>query len=231
MSTKSGRNKANESGRQSWADYYKDLETLPKINEYLDNMGEFIAKCREHFGGTNVLEAGTGSGVLAVHFSRSGYAVTGLDRDAGIIAMNQRMNSLLGGSARFMVGDIFHLPFGPDTFDACYHQGLMEHFDPSEIVAALKMQTALCRRVVFAVPTVHWRGGVYGDERMSTGRHWLELLAPFRVVDVFGMAYSGLVRRGLNMVGRRFTSYRPSWLYRKLALDCAGEIGFVITRR
>ena len=220
-----------ESRWGSWAEYYKDLDSLPKIHDYLNNMREFIAKCREHFVGRNVLEVGTGSGVLAVYFSQLDYTVTGLDRDPGVIASNQKMNAILGGSARFLVGDIFHLPFREDTFDVCYHQGLMEHFDPPGIVAALKAQVAVCRRVVFAVPTLSWKGGVYGDERLWAGRRWLELLAPFRVIDVFGMAYTGLARRGLNMLGRRFTSYRPEWLYRRLALGSAGEIGFVIEAR
>jgi len=215
-------------GRGSWAEYYRDLDTLPKIHAYLDNMGEFIAKCREHFIGGNVLEVGTGSGAIAVHFSRMDYAVTGLDRDPGVIAANQRMNVMLGGSARFVVGDILHLPFRENAFDACYHQGVMEHFDPPEIVAALKAQTAVCRRVIFVVPTIWWKGGVYGDERMWTGERWLDLLAPFRVIDIFGMAYNSLPTRGCNMLGRRFTSHRPAWLYRKLALRSAGEIGFVI---
>ncbi len=223
--------KNNGGERRTWSAYYKELDSLPKVHEYLNNMREFMAKCRQHFVGRNILEIGTGSGVIAVYFSQSGYTITGLDRDPGIIAMNQRMNILFGGSARFMVGDMFQLPFGPDAFDVCYHQGLMEHFDPPEIVAALTAQTSICRRVVFAVPTVHWKGGVFGDERMWTGRHWLGLLAPFRVIDVFGMAYSGVAKRGLNMLGRRFTSYRPAGLYRRLALDCAGEIGFVIERK
>lgn len=219
---------SEESGRGSWAEYYRDLDTLPRILEYFNNMGEFIAKCREHFAGCNILEVGTGSGLMAIYFSQMNYSVTGLDRDPDVIASNQRMNAMLGGSVRFVVGDILRLPFRENAFDACYHQGLMEHFDPPEIVAALKAQTAVCRRVIFAVPTIRWKGGVYGDERMWTGQRWLDLLAPFRVIDIFGMAYNSLPTRGCNMLGRRLTSHRPAWLYRKLALRSADEIGFVI---
>jgi hypothetical protein len=107
----------------------------------------------------------------------------------------------------------------------------MEHFDGPDIVAALKAQTEVCRKVIFAVPTVHWRGGVFGDERLWTGRRWLELLQPFRVLEVFGMSYHAVVTRSVNLIGRRLTGYRPLLVYRKLALDYAGEIGFVITRR
>jgi SAM-dependent methyltransferase len=224
-------NTAPESEERTWAGYYKDFESLPRIHEYLNNMAEFMAKCREHFPGEKILEIGTGTGVTAVYFSQSGYSVTGVDRDPGVIAINEKMNTMFGGTARFMLGDMFKLPFAPDSFDGCYHQGLMEHFDEPQIVEALKMQTTVCRRVVFAIPTLSWRGGVFGDERLWTGRRWLELLSPFRVVDVFGMAYSGLPRRGLNMFGRRISKYKPSWLYRNLALNSAGEIGFAIERR
>jgi hypothetical protein len=57
------------------------------------------------------------------------------------------------------------------------------------------------------------------------------VLATFRVIDVFGMAYTGLARRGLNMLGHHFTSYRPESLYQGLALGSTGEIGFVIEAR
>ena len=194
-------------------------------------MGPFIAKCAEHFDGKELLEIGTGTGVLAVYFSQLGYCVTGLDSDCGIIAANQRLNAMMRGEARFVVGDMFHLPFPNGRFDVCHHQGLMEHFDAPDIVAALMAQTEVCRKVIFAVPTKPWTGGVRGDERMWPGRQWLDLLQPFRVLDVFGMAYGGLAARVADQVGRRLTRYKPAWLYWELALRCAGQIGFVITKR
>ena len=169
--------------------------------------------------------------MLAVYFSQLGYTVTGLDLDPDVIAANQKMNVRFGGSARFLVGDILHLPFRENSFDVCYHQGLMEHFDAPDIIAALRTQTTVCRRVVFAVPTVLWKGDTYGDERMWAGQRWLELLEPFRIIDIFGMAYTGLTRRGLNMLGRRFMSYHPGWIYRELAVKYAGQIGVVIEAR
>ncbi len=217
----------------TWEAYYRGFDTLPKLQWYFANMGEFLARCQAQFGGpgARILEIGTGTGILAIYFSQLGYSVTGIDLDADLIAANQRLNRLWNGEARFLVGDMFHLPFASDTFDVCYHQGLMEHFDPSEIVEALKIQTAVCRKVIFAVPTLRWRGGLFGNERLWTGTHWRNLLAPFRILDTFGMAYSGLAERFCHAAGRRLTHDRPKALHRHLALCRAGEIGFVIERR
>lgn len=209
--------------------YPDNALSLPEIYRHLADMRTFIGKCRQHFPGGNILEIGTGTGVLAVYFSQMGYAVTGLDSRPETVAANQMLNRGLQGRARFVVGDLFRLPFAPNTFDACYHQGLMECFDPPDIVRALRLQTEVCRRVIFAVPTRRWPGGVRGDERLWEASHWLKLLGGFKVVDMFGASYRSFVDRGLNFAGRRFLGYRPRVLYDQLALKRAGQIGFVIT--
>lgn len=223
--------KENAAAPGQWSEYYKPDYSLPEIHDHLRQMTPFVDKCREHFGGSRILEIGTGSGILALYFSQLGYQVTGLDLDTAIVETNDRLNRTYGGSARFVGGDMLHLPFSAGAFDACYHQGLMEHFDPPEIVRALKAQTKTCRKVVFAVPTIRWNGGVFGDERMWTGSFWLRLLDEFRVLDVFGMSYSGLFSRALNLTGQRLTANRPALLYRAMAKRRAGQIGFVIAGR
>lgn len=227
---KGHRTRCRETHVQEWGEYYKETYTLPEMHHHLQHMAPFMAKCEEHFGGKRVLEIGTGSGIIALYFSQLGYDVTGLDYDRRVLAGNLRQNRRHGGEARFVNGDMFHLPFRPNTFDACYHQGLMEHFDPPQIQDALRAQTEICRRVVFAVPTRLWDGGTRGDERMWPGAYWLELLNGFRVLDIFGMSFCGLPARALNVLSRRLTRNRPAAAHRALALRKAGQIGFVIEK-
>jgi len=215
----------------SWAEYYQQDYTLPWIHEHLANMGQFIETCKRHFCGQRILEIGTGTGLLAIYFSQAGYEVTGVDSDRAVITSNMRLNRRFDGHARFLVGDMFDLPFEADTFDSCYHQGLMEHFDEPEILEALTLQLTVCRQVVFSVPTRMWRGGVFGDERMWSGAHWLRLLKDFRVIDVSGSAYVSFGTRAMHFAGRRITGYRPGRLFRQLALRRAGELCIVMERR
>lgn len=214
----------------TWSDYYDGFTTLPEICRHITNLQPFIAKCEAFFPGRRILEIGTGTGLVSIYFSQLGYNVTGLDFDYQILAKNLRLNRMFNGSACFVNGDMFSLPFAPDTFDAGYHQGLMEHFDEPDIVKSLEDQLSVCKHIVFAVPTILWRGGVFGNERLWSGKKWLELLSGFRVLDVFGMSYSGIFSRATNFVGRRLTRGRPRPIHRAVALRRAGLIGFVIAK-
>jgi SAM-dependent methyltransferase len=201
------------------------------MHVHLTNMGPFINNCMQYFSGKRILEIGTGSGILSIYFSQMGYDVTGLDRDRGIMERNARLNRMLEGKARFVQGDMLHLPFCADAFDACYHQGLLEHFDPPQIQQALRLQVKIAPRVIFSVPTNRWRHGTFGDERLWPGGYWRRMLGEFQVLDIFGMSYQSFVARSVNALGCRVTGCRPGWLYRRLALAQAGEIGFVVAKR
>lgn len=214
----------------TWGEYYQQDYTLPWVHEHLANMGQFIETCKKHFGGQRILEIGTGTGLLAIYFSQAGYEVTGMDSDRAVIAGNTQLNRRFHGRARFLVGDMFNLPFEADAFDSCYHQGLMEHFDEPEIVEALTLQLAVSRKLVFSVPTRMWRGGVFGNERMWSGAYWLQLLKDFRVTEVSGSAYASFGTRAMHFAGRRVTGYRPRRLFHHLALRKAGEICIVMER-
>lgn len=193
-------------------------------------MEPFIDRCVRHFPGKRILEIGPGTGLISVYFQQSGYDVTGLDSDEEIVSRCNVLNQWFGADCRFIHGDMFDMPFPEDSFDACFHQGLMEHFDEPDIVRALEMQLAVAQRVIFTVPTVKWLGGTRGDERMWPGKHWLRILRRFRVLDVFGGAYASRPARAVNALDRKVLHGRWAFLTRPIALKKAGEIGFVLSR-
>lgn len=216
---------------KAWSEYYKPEYTREEIKRHLSNFRFFLAKCEEHFGGRRILEIGTGSGIVAAHFVKRGYEVAGLDYDPGVIEIGKRVSRSMETTPSFAVGDMFHPPFRPASFDACYHQGLMEHFDPPEIVRALTAQLQIARKVIFAVPTSRWHGGVRGDERIWPGSRWNSLLADFKILDIFALGYHDLPSRVAFYAGTRFTGLYPKSLFRTLAIHRAAQIGFVITAR
>lgn len=221
-----------EAQYDSWAAYYEENRlTLPEIHRHLGNMAHFIRACEYFAPGKRFLEIGTGTGLKSIYFSQLGYEVTGMDYDQGILSLNQGLNDRFGGKAQFLGGDIFAFPLQENSFDLCFHQGLMEHFDPPQIIESLHAQVKISKRVVFSVPTIKWQGGVFGNERMMSGAKWLDILTPFRVLHVFGGAYGNLPARLLNFAGNRLTKYQPQFLFGPLALHFAGDLGFVIERK
>jgi SAM-dependent methyltransferase len=67
--------------------------------------------------GRTVLDAGCGDAVLGVALAKSGAGVTGLDRDAGMLAMARR-RAVHGEVALALVqGDVASLPFADNSFD------------------------------------------------------------------------------------------------------------------
>ena len=56
--------------------------------------------------------------------------------------------------------DALAMPFREGTFTLVFHQGLMEHFDPPQIVDALHAQTVACHSKRNAPPSQMGLGGV-----------------------------------------------------------------------
>jgi SAM-dependent methyltransferase len=108
-----------------------------------------------------VLEAGTGTGRLAVYLARvAPVDVTALDLSPESLALGRRLAvsaSPLAGSVSFVEGDLYELPFQEGRFDVVLSDSVIEHLrDPA---AALKEFHRVLRPggvVVLSVPN-RWR--------------------------------------------------------------------------
>ncbi len=76
-----------------------------------------------------VLDAGCGTGELALDLARRGHDVVGLDASHIAIARAQRKASERGVAATFVVGNVLNLPPPPQLFDTVVDCGLF-HFFP-----------------------------------------------------------------------------------------------------
>lgn len=86
---------------------------------------------------SRVLEAGCGLGQWVELLSRHGMDIIGIDYADKTIAMAHNMFG--GNPARFISGDIRHLPFPEASFDAVISLGVIEHFKegPEELLNEL----------------------------------------------------------------------------------------------
>ena len=175
--------------------HFGGIAQAPFLRDYLK---EVLLHCPD---GGRTLETGIGSGYGAIWLSLRGITAEGIDYAPVLVERANRINDLLGGNARFFVGDLFHLyasrqaeqPSRAGTsskpFAVIHHQGVLEHFTAPQIQAALAQQVALAEWVVFSVPSVYYPfDPEFGDERLLPLAEWEHLLAPF---DVETLRYYG----------------------------------------
>lgn len=160
--------------------HFANLNRSPFLLDYLATVLQLCPR------GERTLETGIGSGFGAVWLSLRGVQAEGLDYAPGIVERAKAANNLLGGCARFRVGDLFRL-YEPERqrYQAIHHQGVLEHFTVPQIRAALAQQVASAHWVVFSVPSVFYAfAPEFGDERLLPIEEWRRILAPFDVADL-----------------------------------------------
>jgi SAM-dependent methyltransferase len=82
-----------------------------------------------------VLEIGSGTGRDTAALAARGHRAIALDASIEALALTARAAPSLVGRG-IVAGDAFHLPFREATFDAVFHQGVLEHFgNPAAFLA------------------------------------------------------------------------------------------------
>lgn len=108
--------------RIAW--FYRDRIIGPTLSHWVHKV---------HPNGGDLLHAGCGSG--GVDVALHGYAnITALDfSHEGV----ETYVATHPDFTRIVQGDIFHLPFGDQSFDGVFNLGVMEHFTDDEIARSL----------------------------------------------------------------------------------------------
>ncbi|HUW30247.1 MAG TPA: class I SAM-dependent methyltransferase [Planctomycetota bacterium] len=167
---------------ESWNEFYSEVDADPRL--FLSELvvhEKFVAAildCRPR----TALEVGCGTGRFSVFLSHLGIGVTAIDNDEGVLERAAMISNALHGSVKFAKADAASLPFADDTFDVCFHQGLMEHFSDEQIGEFLREQLRVARAVVFSVPGCYYPTKEFGNERLLSHRKWKRILSSFNVV-------------------------------------------------
>jgi ubiquinone/menaquinone biosynthesis C-methylase UbiE len=207
---KKAREKANFSERVSeWASLYDEPEPRTLGARNLLSRQRFALEMVETgvSGASKILDAGCGTGEMAEQLIRRGHEVWGLDISEPMIRYARERCGL----SRFQLGDIEHLPFRDNTFDAVVCLGVLEYLDTDERVlsellrvikpggrAVISTPNAIC-------PLYHVDRALFG---LTAAARPLYYFLKYRLRGRFAPAH----KDSYEIVHRRF--FRKRWLRR-----------------
>lgn len=89
----------------------------------------FLRKFKKEKPVGDILDIGCGEGRHAALFARAGYRAVGLDNQPLALERARRISGdgSVGPRLRFMLGDVFQLPFRPERFDVLLDYGCLHH--------------------------------------------------------------------------------------------------------
>lgn len=83
-----------------------------------------------HISNKNILEIGSGTGRISLRLAREGANVLLLDVSPAAVRFSKETFERFQLDGRFVVGDIFHLPFKDSILDVVWSSGVLEHYTP-----------------------------------------------------------------------------------------------------
>lgn len=116
---------STERSSDPWSRFWAAKDDLDRV--YPSSPAVLQALVRTLDAGSRVLEIGSGTGRDTAALSTLGHHAVALDASLEALALTARAAPGLAGRG-IVGGDAFHLPFREATFDAVFHQGVLEHF-------------------------------------------------------------------------------------------------------
>ncbi len=172
------------------------------------------------------LEVGCGSGVDSAYLTNFGFIAVGMDYSMSALTRFARSNP--GHKIHRVAGDTFAIPFGSNSFDLVFSQGLMEHFRDMrpalrEQIRVLKPGGLICVDVpqTWNLATLYkrWhimRGTWFAGWETNYSLEELEGLLKecgLRVVDSYGWLYFPSFVYGIRNLHTLNERYKlPIWL-------------------
>jgi ubiquinone/menaquinone biosynthesis C-methylase UbiE len=123
--------------------------------------------------GKKFLEAGCGTGVFSAELLKYGIDCFLLDLSTRSIELSRKIFELKNIDGKFIIGDLFSLPFKSESFDIVWNSGVLEHFSSDVTKLALKEMERVTKRsgtIVVLVPSgrgIFYRSGKWIRERLG----------------------------------------------------------------
>ena len=203
----------------SWYEVYlKDIEKKGTLENYVDdkikNKKILINLIKKYALNKEVIETGCGTGILSTYLSALNYNCTAIDIDDQILNLAKEIAETYNAKVKpkFVKKSIFELKCN-EKFDVAFSNGVLEHFNDTEIITTLKQQIEMANVVIFGIPTQYFNKdeAMYGDERYLPYSHWRKLIKQANgvILEEKSMHYMDWKYRLLN-----FKKYFKPYPYR-----------------
>ncbi|PLX32057.1 MAG: class I SAM-dependent methyltransferase [Ignavibacteria bacterium] len=148
-----------ESTKQNWDDFWDQKADTKEVYANTDRIRRNLAR-NLPLDGARILEVGAGTGRDSFYMSKDGASLVLLDYSMNslkIIRNNLPDTDGIGAVG----GDAFALPFPDNSFDAVFHQGLLEHFRHDDALNLLKENVRVLKPGGLLVVDVPQRWHIY----------------------------------------------------------------------
>jgi len=148
-----------ESTKKNWDDFWDQKSDTKEVYANTDRIRRNLARNMD-LPGKRILEVGAGTGRDSFYMSQDGATLVLLDYSMNslkIIRNNLPSTENIGAVG----GDAFALPFPDNSFDAVFHQGLLEHFREQDAENLLKENIRVLKPGGLLVVDVPQRWHIY----------------------------------------------------------------------
>jgi SAM-dependent methyltransferase len=153
-----------------------------------------------------VIEVGTGSGVNAAWFALNRHEVLGIDFSPAIIEFARGITRQLAIDLKLEVADARDLSDFHGSADVVFSTGVIEHWEPTGVIEALREQSRCAPIVVAEIPTTYTAlTGTPTDEHFYGVGELKRMFADAGLTDVCSFGYGNPGTRG----GRFVEGYFP----------------------
>lgn len=198
-----------------WSKLYEEEIKATTVADYIEEKlrtkNKIISLIKKYAKNSEVMEVGSGTGILALSLGTQGLNVTALDRDNDMLELSKKYfyPEFKKSKITYLCDDILNLK-NEKHYDVCYSIGILEHYSDAEIKDLLDAQSAICDTIIFGIPTKYFDEDkkMYGNERYLPLRYWRKLIRQngYHLIEETSYHYLSLWGRILNV--RKY--FKPS---------------------
>jgi SAM-dependent methyltransferase len=150
---------------------------------------------RQHRKPARVLDIGCGEGRHALLFAKRGHQTVALDNQPQAITRAIQINNAVSPHLRFVLGDVFHLPFSPNTFDVVLDYGCFHHVRKQDEKRYLQGVLPLLKSgghfllCCFSTRFKHWPGEQRSRDWLVHRGHYDRFFKKGSFKTIFGAAF------------------------------------------
>jgi ubiquinone/menaquinone biosynthesis C-methylase UbiE len=149
-----------QSRREHWEAFWDGKPEAEGIYSNEDRILRNLGRVME-LRGKKILEIGAGTGRDSFPLAREGASVIQLDYAENSLLILKQLAQREHLQTHIVGGNTFQLPFKDETFDAVFHQGLLEHFRKPYAERLLKENVRVLKRGGYLLVDVPQRFHLY----------------------------------------------------------------------